>query len=279
MPVYHPFFFRTIVIACFIGVVDLQAQSLQRLQDTSFAREPGLRIEPGLSYTLGTSAKEFFKHYQTVLGGKSSEFEIPVSGTLRISRHLNNYVSVGIVSGYQRTILRENYNYDPATFPVGYAPFQNITQNFTMESIPVLLCADYYPVNRQFTTYVGLGLGLCFSHGSWFEQISTSRMPGARIGGSRYEGWVTHGAMQMRTGISFGFDATDRAPVKSGIRLECSYWKLPIQASFMESIAKTFTTTVPESMRQPFTIDVGGLAFHIGIMFVLRHPTGNQRTP
>lgn len=257
----------------------LHAQSLRRLQDTVFAREAGLRIEPGLSYTLGTSAKEFFADYLTVLGGKSREFDTPISGTLRITRHIDDRASVGILAGYQRGTLRENYDYDPTKYPKGYGPFQNVTQNFTIESIPILACADYYPVDRQFTTYVGAGLGCAFSHVTWTEELTTSRLPGARSSGVRFDDWLTSIALQLRTGISLGFDATDKAPVKSGIRLECSYWTVPLRAPFMKSEAQSYTTSVPESMRQPYTIDVGGFALQIGIMFVLRHPTGSRREP
>lgn len=266
-----------LLIAMYCG--SAQAQSLQRLQDTSFAREAGLRVELGLSYTLGTSAKEFFADYLTVLGGKSREFETPISGSLRIARHLNDNVSVGIMAGYQRSTLRENYDYDPTKYPKGYGPFQNVTQNFTMETIPVIACVDFYPVDRQFTTYVGAGLGMAFSHGNWFEQLATSRLPGARSSGTRYDDWATHLALQVRTGISFGFDGTDHSPVKSGIRLECSYWRLPIQAPFMKNVAQSFTATVPQSMTQSYTIDMGGFAVQIGFMFVLRHPSSAHRTP
>lgn len=267
--------FAIALASALLTCVDADAQSLSRLQSKSFVERAGLRIEPGLSYTWGTTAVEFFHDYNSILGGKRREFDTPITGSLRISRHLTEHQSLGLSVGYTRSTLRENYDYDPTTVPEPIAPAQNITQNISLESIPVMACYDFYPVDRQFTTYVGAAVGLGFSHMQWYEDITSSSTPGARRRGERFNDWIYHLAMEVRTGISLGFDGSTSAPVRSGIRLECSYRYMPIRAPFMENVAKSIAGNPPAQFFDDYTLNVGGFGVHIGIMFVLRH---SQRT-
>jgi hypothetical protein len=256
-----------------------KAQSLSRLQSTSFVEHAGLRIEPGLSYTVGTSAVEFFEDYNGVLGGKQREFDTPITGSLRISRHLDEHQSLGLSVGYTRATLRENYDYDPTKVPLPIAPAQNITQNMFLESIPVMAAYDIYPVDRQFTTYIGAALGVGFSHMQWYEDLTTSSKPGARRKGERFNDWIYHLAMEVRTGVSLGFDGSTSAPVRSGIRLECSYRYMPISAPFMGQIAKSIAGNPPSRFNDDYTLNIGGFGLHIGIMFVLRHSPRTATIP
>ena len=247
------------------------AQSLQQLQSTEFVQDAGLRIEPSLSYTWGTSADDFFTDYAEVLGGRSREFSTPIGGSLRISRHLDSQHSLGLSIGYIRSSLRENYDYDPRTVVSPLAPPQNITQNMTTRTIPVMLCYDLYPVDRQFTSYVGVAVGAAFSHLYWYEDLTTSRQPGARSKGVRFDEWLTHPALEIRSGLSLGFDGNINSAARSGIRLECSYRSLPMQGAFMRSVARSFALLPPDRLSNTYTLDMGGFSVHVGLMLVLRH--------
>lgn len=261
-----------VAAALFAGIpILLNGQSLSRLRETNFVQRAGLRIEPGLSYTWGTNAQEYFEDYARVLGGRSRELSTPVSGTLRISRHLDEYQSIGLVTGFTRTNLRENYDYDPRVVEVPLAPAQNITQNMNIESIPLMVCYDLYPVDRQFTSYLGGSIGIGFSHVQWYEDITVSRSPGARSKGERFDNWLYHLAAEMRAGISLGFDGSTQSALRSGIRLECAYRYVPIRGEFMRNVARSFALPSPERLQNSYTLDIGGFAVHIGIMVVLRH--------
>jgi hypothetical protein len=254
-----------------IAPIIVSGQTLARLRETNFVQRAGLRIEPGLSYTLGTNAKEFFQDYAQVLGGKSREFSTPVSGSLRISRHLDEYQSIGLVAGFTRTNLRENYDYDPRVVEVPLAPAQNVTQNMNIESIPLMVCYDLYPVDRQFTSYIGGSVGLGISHVQWYEDITVSRSPGARSKGERFDDWLYHLATELRAGVSLGFDGSTQSAVRSGIRIECAYRHIPVRSDFMRNVARSFPLPPPARLLNSYTLDIGGFAVHIGIMVVLRH--------
>ncbi|MEY2718951.1 MAG: hypothetical protein RLZZ273_317 [Bacteroidota bacterium] len=267
------------VVLSFLVPCIIEAQSLAPLQRTTFIERAGLRIEPGLSYTWGTSAYTFFEDYATILGGKRREFDTPISGSLRISRHVDEHQSIGLSVGFTRATLRENYDYDPLKVPLPLAPAQNITQNINLETIPVMLCYDIYPVDRQFTTYVGAAVGLAFSHLQWYEDLSSSSRLGARRRGERFNDWMYHLATELRSGVSLGFDGSARAPVRSGLRMELSYRYVPVRGAFMQQVAKSFTARPPERMAQDYTLDIGGIGIHIGIMFVLRHTDRTTTNP
>jgi len=268
-----------LLLAAFYSAFSLRAQSLAKLQSTNFVRSAGLRIEPGLSYTWGTAADSFFKDYAGVLGGTRREFDTPISGTLRISRHIDEHQSAGIVVGFLRSTLRENYNYIPTRMSPALAPAQNITQNINLETIPLMLCYDLYPVDRQFTSYVGAAAGIGFSHLRWFEDITSSANPGARSKGLRFDDWLYHIVLEARTGVSLGFDGSVESAFRSGLRFECSYRFIPVRGQFMENVAKSFAAQPPASLSESYTIDVGGVSVHVGIMIVLRHTERPRRTP
>lgn len=271
---------RVVIVCVLAGSLPAaKSQSLVKLRETSFVRQAGLRIEPGLSYTWGSTADDFFRDYNEILGGKSREFSVPISGSLRISRHLDNYQSLGLSVGFTRATLRENYDYDPTKVVTPLAPAQNITQNMNLETIPLMACYDLYPVDRQFTTYVGAGVGIGFSHVQWYEDVTTSRNLGARSKGERFDDWLYHPALELRSGISLGFDGSTESAVRSGIRLECSYRFLPISGQFMRDVAKSFALPPPQRLNESYTLNLGGFAVHVGIMVVLRHSERPRISP
>jgi hypothetical protein len=47
----------------------------------------------------------------------------------------------------------------------------------------------------------------------------------------------------------------------------------------MQQVAKSFTARPPERMAQDYTLDIGGIGIHIGIMFVLRHTDRTTTNP
>lgn len=266
-------------VLCLVTSFSAYSQSLVPLQSTAFIEQAGLRIEPDLSYTWGTSALEFFEDYAAILGGKRREFDTPISGSLRISRHVDEHQSVGLSVGFTRATMRENYDYDPLKVPVPLAPAQNITQNINLETIPVMFCYDIYPVDRQFTTYVGAAVGLAFSHLQWYEDLSSSSRLGSRRRGERFNDWIYHVVAEIRSGVSLGFDGSTQAPVRSGLRMELSYRYVPVRGPFMQQVARSFSAQPPARMAEDYTLNIGGFGVHIGIMFVLRRKDRTTTIP
>lgn len=251
----------TMLTVLFSAGVVLQAQ---RAEGTS------LRFEGTVCWTLGIQAPEFIADYQSVLGGMASSFGIPIGARASISQYLNDDISIGLSGGFFRASIRETYTYDPKPPAQRYAPAQNVTQSIEVSAIPVFATIDFYPVKRQFTGFFGLGFGVLFGDVLWTEEIQTSRLPGARVSGTRFNESMIVPALKLRTGVSLGFDGPVDARTSTGIRLEIGYTIAPMNRAFMAGQFDSFSAPLPAGLRRDYTIDPGGVSVEIGICLLLR---------
>ncbi|HBB26200.1 MAG TPA: hypothetical protein DCZ59_08040 [Bacteroidetes bacterium] len=231
---------------------------------------PRVRLEASVLWTLGIQAPDFIRDYQGVLGGAASSFGVPIGARASVNQYLTDEISVGVSGGFFRATIRENYTYDPKppTTPLG--PAQNVTQNIEVSTIPVLLNLDLFPARRQFTGYLGVGIGLVFSNVFWSEEIQTSRLLGARRSGTRYNGSLIAPTAKLRAGVSLGFDGSAMARSATGIRIEVGYTFAPLQDRFFAGQFDSFAVPPPQRLGQEYMIDAGGVSIEIGISLLLR---------
>ena len=231
---------------------------------------PRVRLEASVLWTLGIQAPDFIRDYQGVLGGAASSFGVPIGARASVHQYLTDEISVGVSGGFFRATIRENYTYDPKppTTPLG--PAQNVTQNIEVSTIPVLLNLDLFPARRQFTGYLGVGIGLVFSNVFWSEEIQTSRLLGARRSGTRYNGSLIAPTAKLRAGVSLGFDGSAMARSATGIRIEVGYTFAPLQDRFFAGQFDSFAVPPPQRLGQEYMIDAGGVSIEIGISLLLR---------
>ena len=235
-----------------------------------------VRTEFSASWTLGIDADAFFKDYQVVLGGKASGFDAPTGFGISLSSYQLGKASIGVSAGYYRAIVRENYDYKPLLADTSFGPPQNITQNIALTCIPALLTIDYYPFDRQFTGYVGAGIGLGAATIEWTEQIATSQIIGARTGGERYNDTHLAPACMVRSGISLGLDNEVLSNVRAAIILEGSYLYMPLSAPLFAKTADSFVASTPSRLQQDYKIQAGGWQLRIGFVIFIRPPSKTQ---
>ncbi|MBK7032010.1 MAG: hypothetical protein IPH49_01775 [Ignavibacteria bacterium] len=179
-----------------------------------------VRAELSAMWTFGIDADEFFKDYQLVLGGKASGFNAPMGFSASLSTYQLGNASIGVMAGYYKAVVRENYDYKPLITDTSFAPPQNITQDIALTCIPALLTIDYYPHARQFTGFVGAGIGLGAATFRWTETITESQSIGARLGGERYNETHLVPAVMLRAGVS-----SDSMMNSAPISAQPSPWK------------------------------------------------------
>lgn len=231
---------------------------------------PRVRLEATVLWNLGIQAADFFRDYQGVLGGTASSFGVPIGARASVNQYLTDEISVGVSGSFFRATIRENYTYDPKPPATALGPPQNVTQNIEVSTVPVLFNLDLFPARRQFTGYLGVGLGLVFGHVFWSEEIQTSRLLGARRSGTRYDGSLIAPAAKLRAGVSLGFDGSVMARSATGIRIEVGYTFAPLRDRFFTGQFESFTVPPPERLRQEYLIDAGGVSIEIGISLLLR---------
>lgn len=250
------------------------AQDLEILKDRDLRRgnQRPVRFEATASWTIGIDADELFRDYQAVFGGKASGFDVPVGFGGSLSTYQLDDVSFGVSAGYFRAVVRENYDYQPLLRDTSFGPTQNVTQNMSLTCIPAMITVDYFPVFRQFTGYVGAGLGIGHVSFRWDEELSSTTLPGARRGGQRYNDSHIVPALQIRTGVSLGLDGEVGKNVRAAVTLEGGYLYMPLSAPLMRDAASSFIAAVPERLRSDYRVQTGGFQLRIGFLLFVRPP-------
>lgn len=227
------------------------------------AAQQSIRLYGDVNWTLGTAASEFFRDYRTILAGGSSGFDVPVGIGLGIQSFQLGDGAVGLASGYRRSVVRETYSYDPRTAITPIGPAQGVGQTILMTVIPALLTVDYLPRHRQFTGYVGAGVGLASVDMSWEEYLTPSQEPGARQGGVRYSDHHLVPALMARAGVSLMFDDPFSTETRAGIYVEAAYEYMPLSVPLMQRIAATIPNS-PSRLQQPYSVQAGGVVLRVG---------------
>ncbi|MCX6139981.1 MAG: hypothetical protein NTX15_03995 [Candidatus Kapabacteria bacterium] len=231
-----------------------------------------VRVELSAGWTFGIDADAFFKDYQVVLGGKASGFDAPVGFGLSMSSYQLGNASIGVSAGYYRAVVRENYDYKPRLSDTSFGPPQNITQNISLTCIPAVLTIDYYPFARQFTGYVGAGVGLGAATFVWTEEITSSQVIGARTSGERYNDTHLVPAFSVRSGISLGLDDELGANIRAALTIEGAYLYMPLTAPLFAATANSFVAPTPARLKGDYKIQTGGFQLRIGFSIFIRPP-------
>jgi len=234
-----------------------------------------VRLYGDVNWTMGISAEDFFADYRKYLGGTASGFDIPVGFSGGMSSFQFGDFCIGLHAGYYRAAVRETYTYDPETSPVPTGPEQGVSQTITMTVIPAMVMVDYFPVQRQFTGYLGAGVGLASLGFFWSEDMANTNQEGARLSGVRYDENHLVPAVQGRAGVSLGFDDPLSSLAYAGIYIEAGYTYIPFSAQLFEKTAETFAFNRPASTPE-YNIQAGGIVLRLGFEVIL---TGREKRP
>ncbi len=223
-----------------------------------------VRLNADINWTLGISAADFFKDYQSLLRGPASGFDAPVGFSVGMSTYQVRNAPIGLMVSYSRAVVRESFLYTPAFGDSAGLPAQTYSESIAMTAIPMMLTWDYYPIDRQFTGYIGGGVGAAAIHMNWTEGISESTSISARQGGVRYDAWGVAPLAMARVGVSLGFDEPISAKAKSGVYFEASYLFMPLSAPLFKETASTLINP-PARTSQNYTTQAGGFVVRIGL--------------
>jgi hypothetical protein len=160
--------------------------------------------------------------------------------------------------------MRENYDYRPALADSSFGPPQNVTQNMSLSCLPALFTIDLFPFRRQFTGFLGAGVGLGFATFEWTETLSASQSIGARQSGVRYDDTQIVPAASVRAGVSLGLDDELGNDVRAAITLEGGYLYMPLTAPLMAEASESFAAPTPPRLREDYRIQTGGFQLRLG---------------
>lgn len=226
-----------------------------------------IRLYGNIQWIFGIASSDFFQDYKSQLLGPASTFDAAEGVRGGVSSFQFPNVGIGLEVGYYRVALRETYVF--RSILDSTRPDQTVGQDFIMNVVPVFATIDYFPVKRQFTAYVGAGVGMSFINVRWSESLSATQLPGARKSGLRYDESHVVPSGQIRSGVSLGWDASPTAVVRPSLFFEITYTIIPFTAPLFSDVAPTLDNP-PDRLRGSYAIQAGGVGVHAGISLLLR---------
>lgn len=213
-----------------------------------------IRVYGDFGWVFGMNSSDFFRDYRVEQGGSLST--IPPAMALHggIGSYMWDDVVVGVHTGYYRGVFREVYDRDvPLTDST--TAMVTTTQDFRMSVVPALVTIDYFPLRRQFTGYVGGGVGIASTSTYWSS--SNSPLPGeiSSTNAVQVDESTVVPAFMVRAGISLGWDRAMTTKTTASSTFEVRYTYIPV-------------TVHTEQGDYLFT--GGGIQFSIGVSVFLR---------
>jgi hypothetical protein len=245
--------------------------------DSSTAQDRSVNVGRGLDViSIGAEVvaspggSEFFREYQK-LGGEVAALDLFLAPTLIGRFSLGRSFRLIVYSAFMSASFVEIYNsmrLRPDDSTSTGDPVAAITEDFSMQSFPILAGFEYSPIQSQFSTYVGLLGGLAIVSGTW----QTSVRPFAP--GEFYRplvnlsGLSVSPAIRAYTGVDLRFDRyLIEGTAVRGIFLEAAFLMLPVNRPFFEDIRQQSRGLSLIPTQDNATLSIGGFTVTLGINF------------
>lgn len=216
---------------------------------------------------FGYGSADFTRNYFQYFGGKNNEYDAKLAIGASAKFEFIEGMRFGINAEYANTGFTEMYT-QIVRSPLDSQKIgqRTIEQQLTINSIPILLTAEFVPFQSQFRTYVGGGLGINIGNIRWNEKLRSSFPNDARTGGEYINTTLVGPAFTLYSGIEMSFDKKLRQSLIAGILIEARYVYSGLYAPFFEK-AKSQFSSPPSAWNDTFYAGTSSFAVNIGIFF------------
>jgi len=213
---------------------------------------------------FATESKDFFKHYVSILGGAKTEFNAFPIFAFGTKFQFWETLRIGIASEIFYAQLNDPFMQVVKT--IDDKGIRSITEKFDINSIPLLFTIETIPLEQQFRTYYGVGLGVVFSNLKW-EEILTSTFPfDKREGGVHFDETNIYPAFRIYTGVELGLDKYMIKNFVQSITIEAKFTYFVRDMNIFKEIAYQFDKK-PENIYDSVTILPGYIGLYLGLIF------------
>lgn len=219
-------------------------------------------IMVGLPYA--TESEDFFKHYVSILAGAKREFKPYPIFAFGTKFQFWNKIRLGIASELFYAQLNDPFIQEVKT--IDDKGIRSITEKFDISSIPLFITVESIPLEQQFRTYFGLGLGIVFTNMKWEEILSSTFPFDKRQGGIHYEGTYIFPAFRIYSGLELGLDKYMIKNFVQSIVIEAKFTYFVRSINIFKEIAYQFDEK-PKNIYDSVTILPGYIGLYIGLNF------------
>lgn len=254
-------------LACPLVVKAVQKDSTAIRTTVNYGHKQPILLGVFGASVLGISSTDFLQEYHR-LGGTSFVFDAPLSLGVHTKIAIGNGLRVGGTAEGYRARFQDNYRqHIEQIVPLDtIRGFRDVYQDMQIKVVPVFATLEVVPVQAQFRTYAGVGIGVAYTQVYWYEALSSSLSGDKRTGGLHMDKQVITPAARLYTGIELGFDPnyTKQKVVLHSLFFEARYSYIPISVPLLQAVAKQIPNA-PAHWQNPIAIHAGGFGLVVGI--------------
>lgn len=222
-----------------------------------------------IGFQFGLKTKEFFENYRYALGVKNPDFAPPFTLGTALKVDLGTW-RLGIDGEYFNANIDELQDVAVRNLPdTTVRGSRKLSESVSLRLIPLLLTAEFIPIQAQFRTYIGMGAGIGMARMTWTEKVTSTVANDSRTGGSLVDDSKTVPALRLYGGVQLGYDRMRSGSSHFGsLIIEARYTYMPYTVAAFRKIAGQFSAPLP-SWNNEFTIGASALSLQIGVQFNL----------
>jgi len=200
-----------------VNITLIKCEETENSIDTLF--QSSIFIMVGTTY--GANAGSFFKDYKTYLGGYYNDFKTEPSLTVGTKVVINENFRLTASTSYIYSYLNESYNQKFKSSKGDESRY--INQRIDIKSTPVFVSLEYFPYKEQFKSYIGGGVGLCYTGINWVEKVFSTYETDSRKGGIHLSENGLKPAFTIFAAIDLGFDKRPEETFIGSLLLETKF--------------------------------------------------------
>jgi hypothetical protein len=258
--------YRLLILVLFLAITlsELKGEG-GKLEDLDYNyRQFNSIIYLSSGFVLSSGSKDFFNHYKTFLKGNKTDFMFfPIINIGTKFQFLHKF-RFGLETEFTYAQMKDAYIEElPGYDKKGY---RALSQDFTVKSFPSFITAEFIPVQQQFRSYFGIGIGAVFSDIIWNELLSSSDPFDKRQAGEHYNEFGIYPNARIYAGLELGFDKFGSENFVGSFTFEIKYTAMYRYVPIFSTISNQFDEK-PEGIMDKYSILPGYLGIYAGLTF------------
>ncbi len=190
----------------------------------------------GIGYPFIVNSKDFIEDFQDYLGASENTFSANTLLQFQFKLKPIYDIRIGLDVSYYRLTLNDTYSLEALLANAKYQ--RDFSQEVDVSNIPIFLTFDYVPYPVPYKSYVGFGVGICYSSLTWLESFSSSYRFDHYIPGEHINEDNISPCFKLFTGVELSFDETLDYSFLGSLCFELSYVFYSGSVKFFENTSQ-----------------------------------------
>lgn len=252
----------TVLLLFFNKFLVYSTENNTQTDDKIFGKKYHTVAVIGVGYPFPSKSYKFFDNFSKYFG---SERNVVKAYPVLMFKFKGEFIKnnrLGLSVEYFKLLFNESYfQFYEDSFQSGN---RSLTQNISIDNLPILLTAEYLPYSLPYKSYVGVGMGLNVSKVKWVEELSSGLIAETRQGGEHYNISFFAPAFKIYSGLELKFDRKSVNKIINSLVLEISINYSLMNKEIFKDVKSQFTP-VPSEFNESYSIVPLQIMFNMGI--------------